>query len=178
MPHLTKQDEDWIEKYGSDYLQRLLELGLNCRTLYIEERAAIEFPSFQVTDKKLYPLQQHPSKQALIIINNYPQAFASKYCIGLDTIIYKEIVALKCPFSDAYLFKPIKKDRTAPFRRKFKQIFECDFGEAALVTFLVSSLVVMLIILGGTLITLKVEVVTILAISSSSFLSYIIGNLD
>jgi hypothetical protein len=38
----------WIEAHGSDYLKDAHALGYNCQRQYVTERAALEFPEFEV----------------------------------------------------------------------------------------------------------------------------------
>ncbi|MEQ6359441.1 hypothetical protein V7D15_06990 [Thermoanaerobacter thermohydrosulfuricus] len=41
-----KEKKEWIEKYGSEYLRKAFSARFDCQRLYVQERAAKEFPDF------------------------------------------------------------------------------------------------------------------------------------
>lgn len=62
-----KEKKEWIEKYGSEHLKKAFSQGFDCQRLYIEERAAKEFPGFilDFDDDAEWRGRSCPSKQAL-----------------------------------------------------------------------------------------------------------------
>lgn len=62
-----KDDLDWIENEGSDYLKQCVKLGYNCRRKYIEERVKKEFPDFclDFDDYANWKERVSPSQKAL-----------------------------------------------------------------------------------------------------------------
>ena len=57
----------WISEYGSDYLQRAVKLGYNCQRQYVTERAAKEFPGYEVDfdNRAAWKSRSCPSMAAL-----------------------------------------------------------------------------------------------------------------
>ncbi|NPV45246.1 MAG: hypothetical protein HPY70_14930 [Firmicutes bacterium] len=43
-----REKKQWISLYGSDYLKRAVALGYDCQRQYVTERAAREFPDYEV----------------------------------------------------------------------------------------------------------------------------------
>lgn len=66
---------EWIKQYGSDHLQRAVAAGYNCLRKYVEERAALEFPGFEVDfdDKADWSSRSCPSEAALDIAEQYSE---------------------------------------------------------------------------------------------------------
>ena len=62
-----KEDFEWIEKYGSDYLKSATKLGYNCQRKYMEERVEKEFPDFDLDfdDNAYWKERVSPSQEAL-----------------------------------------------------------------------------------------------------------------
>lgn len=60
--------KNWIFERGSDYLRRATALGYNCQRQYVTERAALEFPGFELDfdDQACWKSRNCPSEAALV----------------------------------------------------------------------------------------------------------------
>ena len=69
---LEQNKKEWIEKFGSDYLQRAFKLGYDSQRQYVLERVNQELPGFTVDFDDLANWQNRtfPSLKALEIVEN------------------------------------------------------------------------------------------------------------
>lgn len=64
---------EWIIRHGSDHLKRAFARGYDCQRQYVKERAAMEYPGFEVDfdDRAGWKNRSMPSKKGLDLSEKY-----------------------------------------------------------------------------------------------------------
>ena len=112
-----KEDLDWIEKYGSDYLKSATKLGYNCQRKYMEERIEKEFPDFELDFDNIAYWKERvsPSQEALDEVTKWlDKGFNSQIVWLIESVNgseydhendFEECEAVVIKFKDYWLIK-------------------------------------------------------------------------
>jgi hypothetical protein len=85
------EKDDWISRYGSDYLKRATALGYNCQRQYVTERLAHELSEFELDfdNRMKYNSRSCPSMEALTEVENLIAAGYSAEVVWLTHPAYE-----------------------------------------------------------------------------------------
>lgn len=111
-----REKADWIRQHGSDYLKDCLELGVKANKEYVIERAATEFPGYEVdySDDAAWEEKFSPSSEALSELKKVRGLGAESEIVWLTRPINEddefepcEAVAIRCFLGKYDLIKTI-----------------------------------------------------------------------